>query len=127
MKLETVGHLRALLTENNNKIELGKLKISCKEGGDIDFHMDGYFCMWFSELEPDITPLSDESKISIVTGYFDRNKALEDQNEELQKELVVLRAELKSIKGNNEMVDINKGKVEAYENLLLGRQVTIGK
>lgn len=130
MELKTIGDLKRLI-----RLE-GELKIGSNgitfaypnDGGDIDISLGGKLFAWFGapsdetmledamyQVSSDFTNLQD--KIDDLKG---ENRVLEVKFKEVENE----KNSLLEVKKNNELA---LGKVEAYEKLLIGRDLTISK
>lgn len=132
--MKTIKDLKDLLKLNEGKIEMGKIVITTDitNTSDIDIKFDGDLMQWFSSVCKDEDLLSEESTYSTESSFIknkesakdinDLNYQLRRKNEEIEK----LTEEIKKIKVEN-LPDIYKGKIEAYEKLLIGRDLTISK
>ncbi len=120
--MKTIKDLRELIKLNNGEIKIGNLLIRCQEDEDvredIDFYFNDHLAQWIGLGETDDKILSelDLNMDSYFKDNSEEKKELKGQVEELKDEL------LKN--GDSKLI---KGKVEAYEKLLIGRDVTIGK
>lgn len=118
--MKTVKDLRVLLKANGGKINIGKLRISSEGvGQDIDVNLNDNLLMWISQSDPDKELLENVGTINFDFENFGNSK------KEIET-LTKLNTELETtLKSSN--TDILKGKIEAYENILIGRDITAGK
>ena len=122
MKIETVGNLRKLVDDNNGAFRIGTLSFANNDG-DIDVRHRGDIVMWFSsELKDENSLIGTES----VTGIF-YEKESDFCEPDPQEEINKLKSEIVTLKQSVKDCGLNAGKVVAYENILLGRDLTIGK
>jgi hypothetical protein len=121
MKLETVGELRELIKQNGGVLTIGTIAFETEDGKDIDVRHKGELCMWFSSsVSNHETIVGTES----VTGVFQEKTTTEINLQEVNENLI---AEITTLKSELEKNKLSLGKVEAYEKLLIGRELTIGK
>ena len=120
MKIKTIQDLDNLIQDNDGKLVIGSIVFE-RNDNDIDVRVNDSLVMWFSFSNTDLTEFS-------VTGLFSKKQDL--VKEELKKvqleneNLVVEVANLNSkIKESGKLA----GKVEAYEKLLMHRELTVGK
>lgn len=123
--MKTLQDLKQMLTEHNGKLKIGDLEIEYPEGKDIDIRLEGQIAMWIPK-EKDNASLLEDKITSIMADIQDGRDALKREREGLAevdkiKDMFAL-AEKKLAEAQNAI-----GKVEAYEKLLLGRDITISK
>jgi len=122
--MKNLGDLKKLIEENGGVLRIGKLEFK-NTGTDIDIMISDTLVMWIKKDQDGETNLGDLDT-SIMDALFNngdlKRRAIESekQNRELEQENVRLKAEAIS---SQKAV----GKVEAYENILLGREITVSK
>ena len=128
MEIKTIRDLKNLIGVNMG------LKIGCisfeypNEGGDIDIELNGQLLAWFDK-PADETLLEDVNSTvsSDFTGLKEKIDGLKEEKREIEikfKEIETERNTLLEIKKSGELA---LGKVEAYEKLLIGRDLNISK
>jgi hypothetical protein len=124
VKLETVGDLRELIKANNGVLNIGTLtfKFDSDLKGDIDVNHRGSLVMWISKGVGNAESL-DSTETYSTTGVFDDKTEEPDPQIEIDR----LNAEVRKLKKENVEASLAVGKVEAYEKLLIGRELTIGR
>jgi hypothetical protein len=128
--MKTVQDLRTAVIERNGELKIGHLRITHSEGGDIDFMLKDKLVMWIGRNQEDSVELGDVYA-NINSGF---NDILENKKSDLQKVIEELTADLSNAKQEKEELEkklkaneLNAGKIEAYEKLLIGRDLTISK
>ena len=123
--LRTLGELRELIIENEGVLEIGVLKLTYTLESDVDISLGGQIVMWASRNRPDEAFLTDEI-FSIANDINEAKEALKEKREGKREENnakeLLAKAEKKLLEAQNAI-----GKVEAYEKILIGRDLTIGK
>lgn len=129
--MKTVKDLRDLVQANDGQINIGGLVIATNkdERTDINIRWKGKLLTWVRGIELDGCDLSNVD--TKLTDDFIVDKTTEVS---LGSEITRLKENLNGIAKENsrllEMVkqnDLAVGKVEAYEKLLIGREISIGK
>ncbi len=123
--MKTLGELRKLITDNDGVLEIGALKFTYKIGEDVDVKLDEWLVMWLSKNNPDATLLSGKN-FSKTNDIDEMRQTVKEKSENFQNEKkaqeTLMEAEKKLADAQNAI-----GKVEAYEKLLIGRDITISK
>jgi hypothetical protein len=131
--MKTLGDLRELLKANDGKIEIGGISIIGIENQDIDIKYGYQLVAWYSSTQDSENLLDDDGTFTKDFSFrkkiegSDKEKILNEQLEEKEK---IIEENKKEITGLETMVHSNAlavGKVEAYEKLLIGREITISK
>lgn len=125
MKLKNVEDLRRLLEDNGNSVQVGKIRITTEgEGQDIDFYVGETLVYWISGVEKAETLGDIKGTLSSeMTRFFENSEEVADfRKEKKDMEKKILDMEVKVQEAAGAM-----GKVEAYEKLLIGREVNIGR
>ena len=103
---------------------MGELEISWKgDGEDIDVRFFGEIAQWYQKDVSDDALLNDASSYSIIETLKDRGVILMEAKrhaENLDKQIADLEKRIAA-------TSLVEGKVEAYEKLLIGRQITVSK
>lgn len=111
--------LRDFLKENGGAVEIGGLKMSIEGGnyggGDVNFHVRGKLLGWIHRDVDDAKELDSTTSVKILDSF----SLIEDAKEGEPAGTVVKEAD------SEKFVAI--GKVEAYEKILLGRDVTVSR
>lgn len=130
--MKTLKDVRSLILQNGGEIKIGNLIFKHEEGKDIDVYIKDRLVFWIHGHETDDSKL-DEIYGTIATEIENLNDSSSIENtlrqqitdlEMANKEKEKIIYSLKEDSQNNEFV---RGKVEAYEKLLISREVTIGK
>lgn len=111
--IKTIEDLRRLIDENGGKITIGKLTISMNNvdaRADIDIKLGHELKYWVLSTIEDTTLLDGEDVLSVLY----RPEAPNKEQEKTRKERIIV---------DNKF----EGMVEAYEKILIGREITIGK
>ena len=117
MEKTSIEALRKAIIESNGKIEFEEFSLDCEgEKKDIDIHFNGKLIAWFN-TDNNIT-VSDDIKKA-----FEALKMEKENEGKKSKAQEILDEAEKKIKEAATAI----GKVEAYEKLLLGRDLTISK
>jgi uncharacterized protein YwgA len=123
--MKTVKEFRDLITSEGGEINIGCISIKYQEGQDIDIYACDRIFAWLNSNLEDRQNLSDVivSVENTWSNPSDDKKLiidLENKNSDLDKELSVAKLALRDS-------GLLIGKIEAYEKLLMGRDLTIGK
>lgn len=116
--MKTIKDLKLVIVSLGGVMKIGGLEFEYKIGQDIDVKLDGDLIMWVSkDIEDDILLAE-----VLYTVNFDveNGKNARQEVKVLQKTI----EELEKATGSNSLA---LGKVEAYEKILIGRELTIGK
>lgn len=130
MQIKTLKDLRDILRANGGKLEIGKVKMNLSgndENPDVDVYVDGKLAFW--------TKSGDETNMIDVTYSLNQDW----DHDGLQKTINTLNEKVNDLETENKALQSDKedllklkkdsehamGKVEAYENILIGRSVTI--
>lgn len=122
--LQTIEDLKNLLIENNGEIRIGSFKIT--QGSDVDFYLENKLIGWIPSNFDNGRKL-EEDVFSKSADIFPNINDKDERIASLTKEKETLEKELKEAENLKIQVDLSLGKVEAYEKLLIGRDITIGK
>jgi hypothetical protein len=121
MKIQTVGDLRELLVNRDKReLQIGELKLKIDtSGSDIDINFGYHLIAWIDHNVSGEALLS-ELKLNISYENFKQigNKGNDDDPFETPS-----KPEL--VENKNSKEDYFKGKVDAYENLLISRKIQI--
>lgn len=123
MIIKTIGDLRKLVEENEGEIKIGSIVITYKQNEDIDIHFDGSLIEYYNSGSASESNLIEEGSFSIM----DSPSILREKNEKERKELRELKEEMEVKDKRFVENNLSLGKVEAYEKLLIGRDITISK
>ena len=123
--MKTLGELRQLIIEHDGTLQIGALKFTYATEEDIDINFDGQLVMWFSKDKSDDCLLSAET-FSISTDVNEAREALKEKNDGKREECKAKEALAEAEKKLTE-ARYSIGKIEAYEKLLIGRDITISK
>ncbi len=118
--MKTVGDLRKFISEHSGELVLGSLsfEMPAGPGGDIDVHLLGDLITWFPKGTSDDEPLASSTMCNLEIK----------EGKEAKAEVSRLKEEMENIKKILPPTDLFAlGKVEAYEKLLIGRNITISK
>jgi hypothetical protein len=125
--METIGDLRELITKNDGTLKIGALEFryACKEDendelNDVDVYLEDEMIMWIQGRNHGNTKLSGGDLEFTVSGDIRESKKILREERSASKKLE--EAEKKMSEAATAI-----GKVEAYEKLLVGREITIGK
>lgn len=108
IKMKTLGELRKIIIENNGEFKIGGLIFKHSAGNDVDVHLDGRLIMWFETGEKDDALLTDKIYSIITTEEKTQDIGTDNTAKDIEKAVAL-------------------GKVEAYEKILIGRDLTISK
>jgi len=124
--MKTLQDLRDLISQNDGKITIGALTFSYNkiDEADIDVHFQNVLIMWFSGTFDATSPLSE---MYTVTSVFEEQKAALREKMEKKKEEANTPAPVVAETNKESVEQFALGKVEAYEKILMGRDLTIGK
>lgn len=120
MEIKTIGDLRKLMVANGGSLKIGSFEFkSAGDGNDIDVNFQDNLVAWYQSISLD-DQLLDEGMT--VSSDWDANesKKLRKTNRDLENEIIEMKGKAKSD-------ELALGKVEAYEKLLIGREITISK
>lgn len=123
--MKTLGELRETIVSNGGELQIGALVFKCQSDTDVDVHFDGQLIMWFPKNEAGSALLCD--KVFSISGDVDEARAAlkrkrDGEREEHKTNEFLAEAVKKELIAQNAI-----GKVEAYEKLLIGRNITISK
>jgi len=93
------------------------------KGEDIDIKFDGELIQWYGSAQ-------DNNNNLIMEGGYSTTNTISEQrrrNRELSKELDELKETMKVLEKNSVDNSLALGKVVAYENVLLGRDLILPK
>lgn len=122
--IKTIKELRDLIIENEGTLTIGAIKVKYSNDAghsDIDVYLNGDLITWIGEGADDEDLVGEGYSISSDFESF------KDKLRNSIKEVEALTEELKNTKDFAQGNDLLKGKVEAYEKLLLERTVTISE
>lgn len=121
MIIKTVGDLRNLIKENGGSLTIGQIEMVYNDGGDIDIHFDSSLVEWYNSSCEDNASLVDEEVYNFTDSPSQVREKEGGEGKKLREaeEKIV---ELEKIVNNNSLA---AGKVVAYENVLLGRDLTL--
>ena len=127
--IKTIGDLRKFLEAQGGEIILGKIKISCIEGQDIDFHYDFNIMQWIPSSYDDDKKIDEQMIYSHMAGYKWRAEPSKDAPAEVVPEE---KEESKpvTIRYDDPVIVLGykaQGAVEAYEKIFItgGRKITL--
>ena len=122
--MKTVRELKELLKANDGKLTIGELEITWRgEGEDIDVHFFDEIAQWYRKDVSDDAPLNDASIYSISETVKNRGVALQEAKanaEKLEKQIAALEKRIAD-------ASLAEGKIEAYEKILIGREITVSR
>lgn len=128
--MKTVGELRKLISECDGKLIIGKIYFAYKEEGDIDINLDGKLASYIRSSVSDETNLADGC-IDYIYDFWDKLEPKDDDKDDvislLKDKVAELEKENVEIKECAVSYSKKKGMVEAYEKILIGRELTVGK
>lgn len=125
--MKTIGELRKLLLDNKGEIKIGDLVFSYEEGKDIDINLCNHLLMWLQGNNDD-SCLLEKINFSIASEYEEeKREKTKEENKTINLELEQTKKKLEIIENEKKDFSLFIGKVEAYEKLLMGRDVTISK
>lgn len=118
--MKTIGDLRELITDEGGPLVIGAIKISYQgKGDDIDVYLEDDLVMWFPSSNEDSGRLDDAGNYSVDSRIHEGFEVLQAERKATRK---LEEAEKKLAEAAHAI-----GKVEAYEKLIIGRELTIGK
>ena len=129
--MKTVKELKEKL-EQGVPDKVGDLDVTYEDGGDLDFKLDGMLVAWIgSAYFKEDSYLTDiHLVLNVASGkLFKYLRQVIQVGEWLDLEMDYSLVATKEVIKEVESPEQHKlsGKVEAYENILLGREVNIGK
>lgn len=129
MELKTVQDLRDFLDEREDReLKIGSLTLTLGENkkdvaGDVDIHFEGRLVAYFSNEKTGDTLLATDDLLTVmseVRDAFDTESSAKKKSREADKLIQEAREQVA-------LAQAAVGKVEAYEKLLIGREITIGR
>jgi hypothetical protein len=121
-----IKQLRELIIESDGKLVIGKLSFEMKKDedgkdGDIDIHFNEHLIQWVKSETDGEKELSDDEICNVQSDFLEfKDKLFEAQRAKIKAEEMVEEIKLASVSS-----ELLKGKVEAYEKMLIGRGVTL--
>ena len=127
--MKTVGDLKRLIKESGGVLNFGAIRVTYVTPGvdetdnDVDVkHGHDLICWIGAEVSPD-TLLEETGTFTNYVNFEEKMKGSSEKDEIISD----LQKEVKILKNNQDENQLAVGKVEAYEKILLGRELTIGK
>lgn len=129
--MKTVKDLKDLVLAQEAKVlKIGSLEFRCDgEDQDVDVYINDKMAAWVSSGNANDTPL-EEVNLNVDSAVFRGEEELSEvksDNRKLRKANEKLEERLEAVKEQYDANHVALGKVEAYENILLGRDLTVSK
>jgi len=129
--METIKDLKEKLAQEvPNKV--GAMDVTYEEGRDLEFKIDGNLVAWINNtsFEEEHYNMKIERALSVSSGLLFKHLGQIAQigkwfEVEVDDNFVITKEVTKEVESPEQHKLI--GKVEAYENILLGREVNIGR
>jgi len=123
MNIKTVGDLRNIIRQNGGSLVIGQIKIDYIEGSDIDIYFDDSLVQWYNSSCEDSDSLINEE----AYNFTDSPSQIREKEGNSRKKLREAEEKIIELEKNIDKNNLTVGKVEAYENILLGRDLVLPK
>lgn len=121
--MKTVGDLRKAIKDNGGELKIGLMRFTFEDDDDIDLHWGSELILWINKAEPDATLLDAEGITTTVDGFVASKEKIGEQATEIKD----LKKEVETLTDKVKDGALSVGMVQAYEKILIGRDVTISK
>jgi len=127
-KLQTVGDIREAISQSGGTINLGRalrLSYDSSNPSDVDVYLFDSLLCWIPKST------DGEVQLAIAFTFIDGWENSRTLKEEAARKLAEAEAKCLELESQNATLQgstgLDAGKVAAYEKLLIGREVTIGR
>lgn len=127
--MKTIGDLREFCKSEIGSIQIGKnIKIgySGNENSDIDIYINGRFIAWIKHHNSNDTLLKD-ADTGYLSEFFDQSKTTSSEQPIENAQLTEIDTLTNELNNANKELTRCAGKIEVFEQLLLGRNISIEK